>query len=98
MQAPALFSRSNALLAHRSDAAKGGDREKHQDIKDALLSFAQELEETYDEERGVLRPEMRETYERIGRHAEREGKIVEAVKVSAARPLPTPSNQRLIGH
>ncbi|PWN23837.1 hypothetical protein BCV69DRAFT_279748 [Microstroma glucosiphilum] len=80
VQAPALFSRSNALIAHRSDTAKEDDCEKHQDIKEALLSFAEELTETYDEKRGVLRPEMRETYERIGRHAERERKTVEAVK------------------
>lgn len=81
VKAPAIFSRSDALLRHHRGsgadigAAGEDDREKHEEIRESLLELEAELEETYDgEKRGKLRPEMRETLERVARHAVCEGR------------------------
>lgn len=80
VQGPALFGRSDGLLGHREDTE--ANRENHQDIRTNLQDFERSFEQTYAKERGPLRPELRQTLERIARHAEREGNAATALAVS----------------
>ncbi|PWN30825.1 hypothetical protein BDZ90DRAFT_229822 [Jaminaea rosea] len=80
VRAPAIFSRSDALLRHTANGVMEGmaeqDREKHEEVRESLQELEAELMDTYGgERRGKLRPEMRETLERIARHAVCERKL-----------------------
>lgn len=76
---PALATRSDALLSHNQHSQDQGTldrrtREAHADIREALTDLDGELAKTYaTASRGPLRPETRETLERIGQHAACEG-------------------------
>lgn len=75
VSAPAIFSRSDALLRHGSldDVLSKQDALNHTKIRESLQELESKLDRTYnDHTRGKCRPELREVLERIARHSERE--------------------------
>ncbi|CAO1613704.1 unnamed protein product [Jaminaea pallidilutea] len=80
VRAPALYTRSSALLQYGTEKLTSDDRDKHRDIREALQEFEAELNKTYSETRPRLRPEMRGLLEKIAQHAVIEGNTAIAVR------------------